>query len=267
MTQTPDLMAFTSFEIKYETAADVPPPYCHYYHIRGRATAAGLETDFSWTYHNRDDMTQEELEDEGFTNHDDFQWNGIIDVAWLPPLETLLSGTRPTGDPSPDDPFLELDFQQPSGEGFQGQPDILSEWEFFLQEFIQGIYETSGTEAPLRIRYRKITAETVLSCSVTLHFANRLVSVQTRKGERDPHDSTEDWDSMKTALQHIYSLDYQPEKAEAQEPGQQPGQKGVYLETGENVWYRLGTAARNPSPKTDTTGWIEKFFDGLVMLG
>ncbi len=256
-------MPFTSFEIKYETAADVPPPYCHYYHIRGKETAAGLEADFRWTYHNRDGMTQEELEDEGFTGKDDFQWTGIVDRAWLPPLEALLAATRPTGDASPDDPFLELDFRQASGQGFQGQPDILSEWEFFLHELIQGIYETSGREAPLCIRYRKITAETVLSCSLTLRFANRQVSVRTRKGEREPHDSTEDWEGMKTALLHIYSLDYQPEKAAAGEPGQQ----GVYLETGEGIWYRLGTSARNPSPKTDTAGWIEKFFDGLVLLG
>lgn len=264
-------MTFASFEIKYETAADVPPPFCHYYHIRGKETPAGLETDFAWVYHNRDEMTQEEIEDEGFTGNDDFHWHGTIDRAWLPPLEALLAATRPTADASPDDPFLELDFRQASGPGFQGQPDILSEWEFFLQEFIQSIYETSGREAPLRIQYRKTTPETTFSCAITLHFADRRVSVQTRRGQHTPPTATEDWDGMKTALQQIYSLDYLPEKAETHkhepEPGLQPGPKAAYLETGDGLWYRLGSAARNPSPKTDTAGWVEKFFDGLVLMG
>jgi len=256
-------MSFTSFEIKYETAPDVPPPHCHYYHVHGKVTPAGLQTDFARVYHNREELTQEEIEDEGFTGQDDFQWNGIIDAAWLPPMAALLAQTHPTADASPADPFFELSFRQDSEEVFQGQPDILSEWEFFLQEFIQSIYETSGKEAPLRIQYKKITGENTFYCSVTLQFAQRKVAVQTRKGDRELRDTTEDWDGIKTALQQIYALDYQPEKAVAEEPGQ----KGAYLEIGEQVWYRLGTAARNPSPKTNTTDWIEKFFDGLVLLG
>lgn len=255
------MTSITSFEIKYETAANIPPPYCYYYHIQCTVTADGLATDFTWVYHNREEMTQEEIEDEGFTDNDDFAWKGVLFKAWLTPLEQLLKQSRPVTKADEEDlPFLELTFKQSQGGGFHGCPDTIAEWEYFLQEFIQGIYETSGKEAPLSIRYKKITKEITVFCSVRMQFKDRTVSVQSRLGEAKLQQKSANWDKMKQALEQIFSLSYIAEKAEKREPHQ----PGIYIDAGENSWYEFDKTVLNPSAKVDTLAQVSRFFDTLA---
>ncbi len=255
------MTTITSFEIKYETAANVPPPYCYYYHIRSSVTPKGMLMDFQWVYHNREGITQDELEEEGFTGNDDFAWKGSVSRNWLPPIEKLLKQSHPTkADDDEQIPFLELQFQQEGGQSFQGMPDTILEWEYFLQEFIQCIYETSGKEAPLLIRYKKVAKDTTLFCSIRMHFNDRTVSVQTRTGDAKLVQKTAQWEKMKEGLEQIFSLSYIAEKAEKREPHQE----GIYLDVGENAWYEFGKTVLNPSVKIDTLAQVSHFFDKLT---
>jgi len=255
------MASITSFEIKYETAPNVSPPYCYYYHIRGQVTASGLEIDFEWVYHNREEFTQEDLEDEGFTGQDGFSWQGSIAGIWLTPLEKLLRRTRPVP-PSDDEtvPFFEIGVEAQSGQGFQGSPDSIPEWEYFMQEFVQSIYETSGKEAPLLIRYKKITDEITLYCSVRMLFKDRQVTLQTRRGDAKLQQKTGNWEEMKRGMEQIFALDYISEKAETREPHY----PGTYIDIGENTWYTFGETVLNPSAKAKNLAAIEQFFDKQI---
>jgi hypothetical protein len=252
-------MPITTFEAKYETAPGVPPPYCHYYILKARVTPEGIDTRFDWVYHNREDLTAEEIEDEGFTANDDFAWQGKLSKNWLPPLEKLLRKTKQTTAAENDDtPYLELDFRTTEG-GFNGTPDRLDEWTYLLQELVQCVYETAGKEAPLQIRYKKITPGESLYGSVRMQFSDRTVTLQTRTNDSKMRQSAADWEIMKNLLETVFSLDYLPEKAETREPHQ----PGVYVDAGEGSWYALGKAALDPA-KSDALTRIEKAFDRLV---
>lgn len=246
------------FEIKYETASDIPPPYCYYYHIHGQVTRRGLETDFAWVYHNREELSQEEIEEEGFTGQDDFSWKGVISAAWQQPLEKLLKATRFTANTDEQAAFLEVDFRTKEGKTLRGTPVNLPEWEYFLQELVQCIYETAGKEAPLLIRYKKVTPETTLFCSIKMQFAERKVSLQMRKGTDAMRRKEENWETMKQVLEQIYSLDFQPEAAEKREPSHE----GLYIDAGEDTWYDLKKAAT--SAQKQTIAQIERFFDRVI---
>ncbi len=254
-------MTITSFEIKYETAANVPPPYCYYYHIRCEVTLTGLITEFSWVYHNREGLSQEEIEEEGFTGQDDFAWEGTLATAWLAPIGKLLRRTRQSTKADNETvPFLEMDFRTQQSGGFHGSPDTIVEWDYFLQEFIQSIYETSGKEAPLLIRYKKITPQVTLFCSIRMQFKDRTVSLQTRLGDAKMQQRQADWDEMKQVLEPIFALSYITEAAESREPHQ----PGTYLNAGENSWYEFDKTVINPSSKIDTLAQVSQVFDKLT---
>ncbi|MDJ1467352.1 hypothetical protein [Xanthocytophaga flava] len=251
----------TEFEIKYETAASIPPPYCYYYHIKGLVSPNDIKIDFSWVYHNREGLTQEEIEDEGFTGQDDFSWKGNISRIWLPLMEELLKNSRTTTKTDTNDqPFLELTFKTQKNVIFQGCPDSIWNWEYFLQEFIQGIYETSGKEAPLLIRYKKIAAQSTLFCSLKIQFKDRSVSIQTRLNDAKMQQKSGNWDEMKELLELIFSLSFISEKAEKREPHLQ----GSYIDIGENLWYELGKVALNPSLKVNTIAQVEQHINKIV---
>ncbi len=246
-------MSVTTFEIKYETEPTLPPPFCYYYHIHGQVTTTGIQVVFAWVYHNREDITPEELEEEGFTGEDDFTWQGSVDKSWLPPIQKLLAGTK-TITENEEDAFLELNFQVSKGTSFQGRPHNTVQWMYFLQEFIQGIYETAEKEAPLRVRYKKITPTHTFFVSLKVQFADRKVWVQYRLDTHKMQTLELPWDTTHAGLQALFALDYYPDNAEKREPNQ----KGTYVDIGENIWYALDPSVGHPT--TDIRE-IEKFFD------
>lgn len=248
-----------SFEVKYETAPHIPPPYCYYYQIKGQEEAAGLRINFQWVYHQREELSTEEIEDEGFTGQDDYNWNGLLDQVWFREFDRLVSASRPTAHPDEEEAYLFITATEPGRVLFDGSPRNMTEWEYFLQELIQGIYETSGKEAPLHIRFKKISPDgSSVTHTITLEFGHRKLTLATTPSQGQPLVRERDWDKSREVLQAIYTLDYHPEEASEKEPST----PGVYLDTGEGTWYELGKGANNPSPRKDYIGLIQRFFEG-----
>ena len=68
-----------TFSLKYQTAENLPAPYAHAIEINGKFAQNQvdetplLELSFELTYLGREDFTEEELLEEGFTINDDFE--------------------------------------------------------------------------------------------------------------------------------------------------------------------------------------------------
>ncbi len=246
------------FEVQYETPAGLPPPFCYYYHLTGRVVKGSLQVEFSWVYHNREDLTEEEITDEGFTGNDDFSWKGSLHEEWLRQWKKKLSGTKPAAAPAETEPYLHITAEGTGQILFRGHPRNLSEWEYFLQEFIQAIYETAGKEAPLRLHFRRVAQGAgAAEAGIEVNFSDRSVKITGKKKGSTPGLT---WEEMQQELQSIYGLEYD---AEAALP-KAPGQPGYYLDLGEGQWYELGKSARNPSPRTNYIAKITRFIDHLL---
>ncbi len=137
-----------TFEVKYETSPALPPPYCYYYHIRGRETDGKPEIDFQWVYHNREDLSPEELEAEGFSAQDDFQWRGTLERVWLHLFEQEIARTRKATRTGQDQPYLYITYKKEGKIRFDGEPQNLGPWTTSSEELVQAVYETAGKEAP-----------------------------------------------------------------------------------------------------------------------
>lgn len=250
------MTAIHSFEIRYETAPDVPPPYCCYYHLQGKLHNDQLHVDFQWVHHHREELTEEEIMDEGFTGRDDFAWQGEINKVWLDEFEKLLRQTRRNEKPADSAAYLEIRANSLQATVFAGTPLNATEWEYVGQELIQGIYETAGKEAPLVIRFKKVFPDkTDLFVSLTFLFSRRIIQgLLKQRTENKPFLA--DWEAVKPALSQLYALDYEPETAISREPTQ----PGLFVDPGEGAWYELGNETHNPSSQRKTEEAVVRFF-------
>ncbi len=244
------------FEIQYETPPGLPPPYCYYFHLVGRVVEGAPQVTFDWVYTHREDLSEEEITAEGFTADDDYHWQGTLHQVWLQQLEKNVVKTQALTHPDENDPYLHITAETPHRVLFRGHPRNLTEWEYFLQELVQAIYETSGKEAALRLRFRKVGPDgKAAEVSVVISFRDRSV---TRNGPGKVPAPT--WEAMPGELQSIYALEYD---AEAALP-KAPSAPGYYLDPGEDRWYELGKSAKNPSGRKNHMAAVTRFIDGLL---
>lgn len=245
------------FEVQYETPPGLPPPYCYYFHLVSRVVEGAAQVTFDWVYTHREDLSEEEITAEGFTGDDDYHWQGTLHAAWLHQLEKSAANTQAVARPDEEGPYLHVTAEAPHRVLFRGHPRNLTEWEYFLQELVQAIYETGGKEAPLQLRFRKVVAGApAAEARVEIRFADRTV---TRTGPGKATASLP-WEGMQEELQPIYALQYD---AEAAQP-KAPGEPGYYLDPGEDRWYELGKSATNPAARKNHVAAVTRFVDKLL---
>jgi hypothetical protein len=253
-----------TFEVKYETPPALPPPYCYYYHIRGRETDGRTEIDFQWVYHNREDLSPEEIEAEGFSAQDDFQWKGTREAVWLQQFEQEIARTRKATRTEQDQPYLHITFKKEGKIRFDGEPQNLGPWDYFLQELIQAVYETAGKEAPLQLQFRKVNPSgTVHEARVMVQFRDRQVKVFISKGNPEPPSHIIAWEAMGHALHALYMLEPDDEKASQTAP-ERPG---YFFESGTGLWFEPGKSAADPSPQNKFSRSVIQFMDQLFSAG
>ena len=69
--------------LQFQTSDLVPPPYSYAIEINAKEKSGKLEVEFELTYMDRDSLSKNEIEDEGFSNNDDFKWTGLLNASWL----------------------------------------------------------------------------------------------------------------------------------------------------------------------------------------
>ena len=71
-----------TFSLKYQTAENIPAPFAHAIEINGSLDQE-LELSFELTYLDREDLTEDEILEEGFTTNDNFTWKGTLPKVWV----------------------------------------------------------------------------------------------------------------------------------------------------------------------------------------
>jgi hypothetical protein len=251
-----------TFEIRYETAAAVPPPYAHFYHVRASFNRDQLQVDYQLRYLDRDNLSEDEIVGEGFTTNDDVSWQGVLPAVWATEMRQLLEKTKLTNQPAnEEEAFLELVLVSENGQSQQGEPVNRAQWEYTAQELIQAIYETASREMPLQLQYKRISPQgDFRRLLLTLRFSTRRVEIR----QETPAGKTQRevaWNQLKDLLHIVYMPDYYPENALAKEPVK----PGTFLENGEGGWYEFGVSVRNPSRKRDVLKEIQQAFEELII--
>ncbi len=209
---------------------ELPPPYCYEYTLEINLRKKG-EITFEINYIDRDDISAEEILSEGFSEDDDFKWSGLMHDAWVDILADLPSLLKQGQDKS--DLYITGWFREDTTSLI---PKDTKAFTYLLQELIQAIYEVSEKQQKLSIEFLEIDGGAPESHSLVISFYQRKASMD---------DNAIPWNKVQDALTSIFSLDFDDFNASPKKPTK----KGLYVNTGEGLWYRADSSIKTMDGK------------------
>ena len=239
-------------EIEYDSGT-IPPPFSHTFKMRIGFEKDFLNTRFNLQYTDRDEVSEEEIYDEGFTLNDDYNFIGEIPGVWEKPLKTLYSQTKWSNRTSLDEEGgIKVLAKDIHGKISRAIPNNQQDWHYFSQEYIQAIYEINKKEAPLTVRYRKVDKQgQITDYELTVKFSIRKIELRINgtPGEAG-------WEATKPLLSAIYLPDYDYEIAK-----ENPSTKrGAYIDCGDGFWHEFGKGVINIDDSFDAASKIKDEF-------
>lgn len=244
----------SSLEIQFDSGV-VPPPYSHIFKLKIGFGANTIETSLDLIYTGREELTHEEIFDEGFSLEDDFHFKGDISKIWEKPLIDLYLKSKWANDLLDEEGGINLIVIDHKGKKTSLIPQNQKEWQIFAQDLIQAIYETSNKELPLSLRYliRSQTVETMIHLKVL--FSIRKVEIKINDKFKEG-----DWDKTKDLLSDIFLPDYDYSKAKQQVPNH----LGHFIDCGDGYWHEIGKGVVNIDNSFDAVSKIKEGFQKLI---
>lgn len=232
----------------------IPPPYSHVYRLSLDWSSAELIAELELHYTDREELTEEEILDEGFSLNDDYSYKGALDYVWKKVVSVEFEKTKWSGRQL-DEGGLTLAAIEHGKTGPAKAPADQEAWQMLAQDVIQAIYETSKKEAPLTVNYRQVTNENSTDCSITMNFSTREAVFKDKDESR-----TINWEYAVQLLKLVFSPDYNYEIAK-----EKAGTKrGSYIECGDGYWHELGKGVVNIDTTFDAVGKIKAGFENLI---
>ena len=249
--------SFDEIQFHFDSG-QIPPPFCHRYSLLiSRISSGSFNAYLKLEYYGREDISEEEVLEEGFTMEDDFEWNGDFPEIWIDPIIKKLNSANWVkkvafpGDQSTLPVKIMLD-----GMSEVRYPAESRIWVQFIQELIQVVFESAKKEAPLNIQFVSIAANNQKDqVEFTYVFATRSVQIKSNRHQL----KTIEWSEGQQLLKYIFGLDYLPEEGLDKIPSKQ----GDYISPGDGWWYQLspieGAAKKNEEKITRLIEALKKF--------
>ncbi len=178
-----------SISISFETQ-QLPPPFAYAGITEMEFTDNQVVVSHSREYLDREGISLEEILEEGFSENDDFSWEGQLGPVWKNAISTLLSETEFTEAQPEYGNLVHL-----KTEVDKGYAANVAAWEYLLEELQQCLLELQGTEAPFQLDVFK---DGSMVYSVVASFATRSFECN---GQEKP------WESLKKLLLSLESLE------------------------------------------------------------
>ncbi|MFD2203212.1 hypothetical protein [Shivajiella indica] len=241
-------------EILFESGM-VPPPYSHIFKLKISFGKFFLDTNLDLTYTDREELSEEEILDEGFTLDDDFHFQGEIPIVWEKPLKELYARSKWSNNKLDDEGGISILAKDRHGQIVRTVPLNQQEWQNFSQDYIQAIYEISKKEAPLQLNYliRENQKQTEINLTVKFSLRKVEVSVNGKLNEAD-------WEETKQLLSYVFLPDYDYGKAKEKTP-QHVGQ---FIDCGDGYWHEIGKGVINIDNSFDAVSKMKEGFEHLA---
>jgi hypothetical protein len=243
----------TGLILEYDSGI-VPPPYSHVFRLALDWSKGDLEASLDLHYTDREDLSEEEILDEGFSINDDYSYKGPLNIVWTKPVAHLFEQTK-WNSKSLTDGGITISQMENGKSSAVKIPANQEEWQLMAQDLIQAIYETVKKEAPLQVNYRLVEGDTLLDCSLLVKFSNREVIFSIGENSR-----VINWEYAIQLMKMVFTPDYHYEMAK-EEPGKK---RGAYIDCGDGYWHELGKGVVNIDPSFDAVSKIRKGFGELI---
>ncbi len=206
-------------KISYQTL-QLPPPFAFAYTLDLTFHDNGLDLSYALEFMNREELSLAEIEAEGYSENDDFSWNGNLGKVWSENLWNDLSQIELEDESDAFNVFLHLEFDDER----QGQAVLAEDWDYRLQELIQAIYEKAGVEATLLMKLLHIEGRERTYYELTGSFENLSGAVNQKPI---------DWEDLHRLVEDIYTIDFE------EKPVGTPNQDGLWIDPDGSGNYQL----------------------------
>lgn len=248
-----NLSNLSGFVIEYNSGID-PPPFSHVFRLSLDWSKGNLYVELELHYTDREDLTPDEISDEGFTQNDDYSFKGLLNSTWIKTIQAEYEKSKWSGKSLQEGGISINPFE--NGKDTKTKiPANQEEWQLLAQDLIQAIYETTKKEAPLTVRYKQVDNESITDSAVTIHFSSREVIFDL--GGKIRHIN---WEYAIQLMKLIFTPDYNYEIAKT-EPGKK---RGAYIECGDGYWHELGKGVTNIDSTYDAVSKIRAGFESLM---
>ncbi|WP_113924413.1 hypothetical protein [Cognataquiflexum aquatile] len=244
----------TRIEIEYDSGV-MPPPYSHIFKLKIGFGKNFLETQLDLVYTDREEISEDEILNEGFTMDDDYHFQGEIPKVWEKPLRELYAKSKWSNKKLDEEGGIKLLAKDSHGQIVRTVPFNQEDWQFFSQDYIQAIYEISKKEAPLTLHYLIRENEKVNEISLTVKFSIRKIEATVNGKTKEA-----DWDQTKELLSFIFLPDYDYGIATESKPTQ----KGHFIECGDGYWHDMQKGVFNIDDSFDAVSKIKQGFLRLI---
>jgi len=244
--------------IRLQTAPVVPAPYANFQTIKlNLISEDDLSIDFSVKYTDREDLSEEEILDEGFTLEDDFNWKGAVPSNWIKEFNTIFSTSKiiRQREEKEFEDFVEIEIEE-NDKRVTVYPVDKERWVYFLQELMQAILETSGRELPFELTYLDLDAEPKSEVALKASFATKSFTMSENGGVLKKLD----WGFLQKVMDTVYRAEFIFDNAAESKPTK----KGKYIYIGDGLWYQLGVAVVETTAKSKDLQMIESLFSKLI---
>ena len=241
-------------EIDFDSGV-IPPPYSHMFKLKIGFGKNFLDTTLDLIYTDREELTEEEIFDEGFTTDDNFHFHGEIPKVWETPLKSLYAKSKWSNNKSNEDGGIRILAKDSHGKISRTVPLNQQEWQLFAQDYIQAIYESSKKERPLQLQYLICENDKEIAIQLQVKFLLRNVEVSVNGEIKEG-----DWDNTKELLSYVFLPDYDYGKAQEQ----QPKKSGHFIECGDGFWHEMGKGVINIDDSFDAVTKIKNGFQKLI---
>ena len=242
--------------IRYQSAPVVPAPFSHFYTLKLDILSDNeLDVDFSISYTDREDLDEDEILDEGFSMDDDYKWKGIVPYVWINEFQNIFSSSKiiRQREEKEFEDFIEVELEENEKE-VTVYPVDKERWSYFLQEFMQAIFESGGKEKPFEMTYLQIESDKTRLLELHASFANKSF-VLTNDGETKKLE----WAQLQKVMDTVYKAEFIEDNASESKPVK----KGKYISAGGDLWYQMGVAVVEPTAKSKELAKIEALFASL----
>lgn len=220
--------------IEFKTL-DVPAPFAHDYELK-LVIDKNIDASYYINYKGREDLTEEEILEEGYTIDDDFEWAGKIDTSWKNQLLSLID-TKPQGKDVVPNEFTQTEFTISVNSDGKISKSVHYDDEnlsYQVQEIVQALFETSKREFPLQINFLLKERGKKEEFKVVLSFASRSCEI-SQKGKIHKKLSWEDGSSF---MSLVYQPDYLLDLAKTKKDD-------LYISFEDNAWFSVADIEEN----------------------
>lgn len=231
-----------SVSVHYQTPAGVVAPHSYMVDIEMDFTTTALPIFMRIHYFGREDLPEGEIEAEGFTHDDDFEWRGELPFAWKNRLEINLTYVSLLEE-APDQ--LELVLRTDMN-AKRGVPKPLTEWVTLTEQLTQACLEAGGKEEPMELVIGKLEKNNFYEQGrLVWYFADQQLVAETNRGQKQVFGQ-EVWEQSQAIIQH-----WLQEEAIENDLYQPPKAKGLYWLLNGSVWLN-----RTKEPRFQALAWL-----------